>query len=176
MKSTYLDNYFYQNPNTFKAVRKSVKPEVDLLIAEPIKDLNSISFKQISQKNGSIFSIDKKAGIARISWNGHVDIHTAKKIIKLGFEAIEFHGYKKLILDHSDLVEFETEARVWVKELIKYKAERVDKKLTSIASISPKNSIGSIYSNFAGDILKHELPHLPMKRFDNLEEALYWLG
>lgn len=178
MKSTYLDNYFYQNPNTFKKVRRSVNSDlkVDLLIAEPVISLKIPEFTHVAEKSGSTISTDKNSGIAKIAWKGHVDIHAAKKLIKLGFEAIEFHGYKKLILDHSDLVAFDTEARVWVKELLKFRAQRVNDKLTKLASISPKTSIGSVYSNFAGDVLKEELPHLKMKRFDALSDALKWLS
>ncbi|WP_436516806.1 hypothetical protein [Ekhidna sp. To15] len=153
----------------------NVHVEVDLLIAEPASDINSVDFVEVCEKNGSTFFTDKNFGIAKISWKGHVDIHIAKKLIRLGFEAIEFHGYKKLILDHSELAVFETEARVWIKELLKHKAERVNEKLIKLASISPKNAIGSVYSNFAGDIIKEEMPHLKMRKFDDVSDALHWL-
>ncbi len=176
MKSTYLDNYFYQNPNTFNAVRKPINTalQVDVLV-EPAQQVNS-NFQIMSEKNGSEFLLDQVNGMGRINWNGQVDIHTAKKLLRTAFDAISFHNCTKLILDHSQLIVFDTEARVWVKELISYKAESVNDKLVKMASISPKSSIGSMFSNFAGEILKDELPHLTMKRFDNLEDALYWLG
>ena len=109
------------------------------------------------------------------SWDGQVNIHTAKNLIKLGFEAIESHGHKKLLLDHSTLIVFETEARVGVKELLKHKVERVNDKLTKLASISPNSTIGSVFSNFASDIIKKEMPHLNMKRFDSAKDAISWL-
>ncbi|MEP1032073.1 hypothetical protein [Ekhidna sp.] len=149
--------------------------EVDLLISDSTKNLKSVDFQSITKKNGSTFSIDENYGIARIDWNDHVDIHTAKKLIRSAFEAIEFHGCNKLVLDHSFLVEFETEARVWVKELLKHKAESLSNKLVKLASISPISAIGSMYSSFAGEILKDEIPLLKMKRFDDVQAALNWL-
>ena len=110
------------------------------------------------------------------SWDGQVNIHTAKKLIRPGFEAIESHGHKKLLLDHSTLIVFETEARVWVKESLKHNAERVKDKLTKLASISPNTAIGSVFTGFARDILKEQMPHLNMKGFGSAKDAINWLA
>lgn len=150
--------------------------EAEVFTAKVSSNTKAVDFQEISKQEGSTFSVDKNFGIAQINWNGKVTIHTAKKLLRLLFEAIDSHGYKKLVLDHSTLVVFETEARVWVKELLKRKAESVKDKLTDLASISPNTAIGSVYSSFAGDILKEEMPHLKMKRFDSAKDAINWLA
>lgn len=177
MKTTYLDNYLHHNPN-FNPLRKSnIKPqEVGVLAKDSTNKSDKCDLEMICEKNGSSFSIDKKSGISRIDWRGHVDIHTAKKLIRIGFESIDNEECNKLLIDHSNLVEFETEARVWVKELLRHKAEMLNDKLIKLASISPSMAIGSVFSNFASDILKTEMPHLELKRFDQFDAAIKWLS
>ncbi len=177
MKTTFLDNYFYHNPNFNPIRRTNIKPqEVGVLAKKSAHESNVLHFEKVCEKNGSSYSIDRKTGLSRIDWRGHVDIHTAKKLIRIGFETIENGESNKLLIDHSSLVEFETEARVWVKEILKHKAETLNDKLSKLASVSPSMAIGSIFSNFASNILKTEMPHLSLKRFDEVDTALDWLS
>ncbi|MEQ8907509.1 hypothetical protein [Ekhidna sp.] len=174
MKTSFIDNYFNQNPNTFNPLRR--RPEVkDMAIptkAQTIK--KTAKFEVVYEMDGSSFEVDKTNGIARIIWKGNVNIKTAKHLVIHCARAIE-KGNKKLLIDQSTLDQFDTEARLWIKVFIKSSIGNVSSKLLMLASIKPKSTKGSIFSHFASSELKEALPNLDMRRFDAVEEALDWL-
>lgn len=69
--------------------------------------------------NGSTLSFDKSNNISRVAWSGKVDLATASEILKFGGDSVEFGGFTKLLIDRSHLDEFDNEARVWIKGLLK---------------------------------------------------------
>lgn len=140
------------------------------------KLLNDLRFKIAKKENGSVFSLDTDFMISRISWVGVVTETTAKTLLTCGADSVEHHGYKKLLLDRRDLVEFSTEARVWIKQdLLKKRARRIVGKVEKVATIGATNAKGNIFSNFISSGIRMIFPKLEMKKFDNLPEAIIWL-
>ncbi|MEO9871332.1 SpoIIAA family protein [Ekhidna sp.] len=134
-----------------------------------------VNFKMISNMNGSTFEVDKDYGISRITWNGKVDMETARKLVTLGADSVEFHKYKKLLLDRSNLIEFDTQARVWIKGLLKTRAKKIVKMVDKLAIINPETARGTIFSNFIAAAIKIVMPNLVMRKFNSEEEAIDWL-
>ncbi|MEO9871331.1 hypothetical protein [Ekhidna sp.] len=173
MKSTFLDNYFYQNPS-FKVIRE---PQVSkgLSTLDAPNKTRELNFTVVHSMNGSTFELDKNNGIARIIWRGQVDIQTAKKLVSMGADSVEFNGYKKLLLDRSNLIEFETEARLWIRELLKTRAKKIVRKVNKLAIVKATTAKGSIFSNFIATAIKIVMPNLEMQEFNKEEEAFDWL-
>ena len=132
-------------------------------------------FKIVKKVEGSIFSLDPKNKISRISWFGEVTEETASKLLTLGADSGEFHGYNKLILDRRELTEFTTEARVWIKhDLLKTRAKKIVNKVDKVAFIGSRNTRGNIFSNFLSSAIGLVFPKLEMERFVDLREAIKW--
>ncbi|WP_421762554.1 hypothetical protein [Ekhidna sp.] len=132
-------------------------------------------FKKISQFGSSSIEIDSIYRIALIRWVGKVDIGTTKKIIFAGINSEEFKNCAKILLDQSNLVEFSTESRIWLKHFLKNNAKGYNKKVIKLGSVKPQTASGLLFSNFASELLKSEMPDLRRKRFDNVGEAIGWL-
>jgi hypothetical protein len=146
-----------------------VEPQMENSIIDPI------SFDFIKELNGSRFELNKEHKISRITWSGSVNLETASSLLTLGANSVENSGFTKLILDRSNLTEFETEARVWIKGLLKTRAKKIVKKVERMAMINAKTAKGTIFSNFIGSAINMVMPDLYMKKFDNEDEALTWL-
>lgn len=205
MKFPFLKNLFAQNqPTSSKSAPQNIpEKEMDELINTAVeqamentptgrtsltevlleesvvitkeKKASPLNFKVISEMNGSTFEVDKDYGISRITWNGTVDLPTVRKLVTLGADSVEFHKYKRLLLDRSKLIEFDTQARVWIKGLLKSRAKRIVKMVNKLAIINPKTSRGSIFSNFIASAIKLVMPNLDMRKFNSEEDAIEWL-
>ncbi|MEQ8237917.1 MAG: hypothetical protein RIA69_01825 [Cyclobacteriaceae bacterium] len=147
-----------------------VTPPTETTFIEPI------SFDLIEELNGSRFELNNQHKIVRITWNGKVNLETASKLLTLGANSVEFYGFTKLVLDRSNLTEFETEARVWIKDLLKNRAKKLSKKVEKMAIINATTTKGSIFSNFIASAINMVLPDLYMKKFDNEDEAFLWIN
>ncbi|MFK7953810.1 MAG: hypothetical protein AB8B73_13275 [Ekhidna sp.] len=134
-----------------------------------------IEFKVYQEINGSTYEIDKQNNISRITWSGKVDLPTAKQLVTLGADSVEFYGYKKLLIDRSNLVEFDTEARLWIKEMLKTRAKKIVRMVDKLAIIKSNSAKGSIFSNLISSAIKIVMPNLKMEKFDNCDDALEWL-
>jgi hypothetical protein len=146
-----------------------VEPQIENSIIDPI------AFDFIKELNGSRFELNNEHKISRITWSGSVNLETASSLLTLGANSVENSGFTKLILDRSNLTEFETEARVWIKGLLKTRAKKIVKKVERMAMINAKTAKGTIFSNFIGSAINMVMPDLYMKKFDNEDEALTWL-
>lgn len=169
---------------TFEPEVLSAKSENDdnltkvvVLDPEPPISVNEIPITFIIKKemNGSRFEQDKANGISRITWYGKVDMETARTLLTYGADSVEFHGYKKLILDRSNLTEFETEARVWIKGLLKSRAKTIVQMVEKVAMINAKTTKGLIFSNFIASAISMVFPDLTMKKFENEAESIAWI-
>lgn len=96
-------------------------------------------------------------------------------LVTMGADSVEFYGYKKLILDRSNLVEFDTEARVWIKGMLKTRAKKIVRMVERLAIVRATTTKGSIFSNFIASAIKIVMPNLEMQKFDNIEDAVDWL-
>ncbi len=173
MNSAFLDNYFHQNPSFKVANRQPALPNVEVFPEETKS--KDFKFEVIYAMNGSTFEIDKINGISRIVWRGVVDIQSAKELVTMGADSVEFQGYKRLLLDRSNLVEFDTEARVWIRELLKTRAKKIVKMVDKLAIVKATSVKGSIFSNFIATAIKIVMPNLEMQEFQTEDEALNWL-
>ncbi len=125
--------------------------------------------------DGNIFELDKKNKITKISWYGKVDVKIASDLLNRAGDAVEFDGFTKLLVDRRKLDEFDTEARVWIKDLLKTRAKRIARKVDKVALINAKSSMGKIFSNMMATAISLILPNMKMKKFDDYDEAEKWL-
>ncbi len=131
----------------------------------------------VVQKNldGNTFELDKVNKITKIAWSGKVNVSTASELLKLGGDSVEFDGFTKLLIDRSKLTEFDTEARVWIKDLLKTRAKKLARNVEKLAIINAQSSMGKIFSNMMATAISLILPNMKMKKFDDVEEAEKWL-
>ena len=145
-------------------------------MSEIVQTRIDCKFKIVKKLEGSVFSLDPKNKISRISWSGEVSENTARTLLTLGANSVEFHGYNKLILDRRELTEFSTEARVWIKhDLLKTRAKKIVNRVEKVAFIGAKNTRGNIFSNFLSSAIGLVFPKLDMERFQDLRQAVIWL-
>lgn len=174
MKTSFLDNYFNHNPN-FNPIRRQRDTLSHITInAKEQTVKKTVNFKQEYAVEDSSLEIDDNHGIVKIVWKGNVGVKAAKQIVVHCARAIQ-KGNKKLLIDQSNLSEFDTEARLWVKVFIKSGKGNVTNKLDMLASIKPKSTKGRFFSHFASNELKEALPSLQMIGFDSELEAINWL-
>ncbi|MFY0598489.1 MAG: hypothetical protein JXR03_02380 [Cyclobacteriaceae bacterium] len=148
---------------------------VEVAPKQKVTRLVKTNFEIVGEINGNTFSTDKTNGISRVTWEGSVNIEAAEKILTLGADSVEFDGFKKILLDRSQLQEFDTEARMWIKNLLKTRAKGLSKLVEKIAIIKATTAKGSIFSNFIASAIGIILPHLEMRKFDTEKEAIGWL-
>lgn len=134
------------------------------------------SFEICQEINGSTFEIDPIRKITKIKWVGLVDKHTASTLLSKGGDSVEFQGYDKLLVDRYELGEFDTEARVWIKDLLKTRAKRLSKNVEKIAIVNAGSTMGSIFSNMLTSAITLVMPGLKLKKFEHRDEALDWLN
>ena len=106
---------------------------------------------------------------------GDVNLETAKKLLTLGGDSVEFEGYTLLMIDRFELKEFDTDARIWIKELFKTRAKKLAKNVERMAIINPETSMAGIFSNMLTTAISLVMPGLKVKKFDSREEGLDWL-
>jgi len=94
---------------------------------------------------------------------------------KEGADAVEFDDYKRLIINRSNLVEFDTEARIWIKKFLQMRAKRIASKVKKLAVINPTSARGSIFSNMITSAINLIMPSLQMEKFPSEAEASQWL-
>lgn len=133
------------------------------------------SFTLRKEVKGSSFHVDSLNKISKVVWHGHVDKETATTLLTLGGDSVEFEGFTRLLLDRRDLSEFDTEARVWIKDLLKTRAKKLSPKVKKLAIINAHSSLAIIFSNMMASAIGLIIPNLNLKKFDNEEEALEWL-
>ena len=171
MNTTYLDDYFHKSPSfNFVKKRAAEKENSHSIAAE--KDVN---FQVVHLKNGSTFEVDSMNAISRVAWNGVIDAKTVKDLVKMGADSVEYGSYNKLLLDRSNLLEFTTDARVWLKELLKNRASKIVDMVEKVAIIKATTLKGNVFSNFIGAAIKIVMPNLEMREFDTEREAINWL-
>ena len=143
---------------------------VEYTLRKPVK---LIPVKKI---NGSTFYLDPNNKLVCISWSGVVTGETAKTLLSLGADVVEQKGYTHLLLDRRRLIEFDTEARIWIKnDLLKSRARHLAVKVKRLAYLNSADTKGSIFSNFISAGIKMVFPNLTMKKFDSPKEAVRWL-
>ncbi len=136
----------------------------------------SVHFKAVRKIDGSCFYLDTVNKISCVSWKGVVKEDTARELLTLGADSVEFQGYGKLLLDRRNLIEFDTAARVWIKhDLLKSRARKIVGGVEKLAYVHSKNSRGSVFSNFISAGIRMIFPNLTMKKFDDLKSAVSWL-
>lgn len=136
---------------------------------------SNLSFSVVKEANGSTFEIDKINNISRVKWVGNVNLEAAKMLLTLGGDSVEFDGYTKLLIDRYQLKEFDTDARVWIKELFKTRAKKLAKRVEKMAIINPEASMAGIFSNMLTSAISLVMPGLTVKKFDTREEGMKWL-
>ena len=137
--------------------------------------VGSTSFVVQSTINGSTFEIDKVNNISKVAWKGKVDLDTAKNLLTVGGDSVEFDGFTKLLIDRSLLTEFDTEARVWIKNLYKTRAKKLAHKVEKMAIVNANSKMGNIFSNMMTSAISLIVPNLKLKIFDTIDEAEKWL-
>ena len=135
----------------------------------------STDFLVHKEIEGNTFELDKLNKIAKISWLGNVNLSIASELLTLAGDHIEFNGYTKLLVDRTKLTEFNTEARVWIKDLLKTRAKKIARKVDKVALINAKSSMGKIFSNMMATAISLILPNMKMKKFDEISDAERWL-
>lgn len=140
-------------------------------IDQPIKS----TFTIVESMNQSSFELDSINGISRVKWVGTVNLETAKRLLTLGGDSVEFDGYKRLMIDRYELKEFDTDARIWIKELFKTRAKKLSKEVDRMAIINPKTSMAGIFSNMLTSAISLVMPGLLVKKFDSREKGISWL-
>ena len=168
MNTGYLEDYFYKNPS-FRLNKRS-KTSSDETATTIASD-----FKIIHMKNGSTFEIDTKNQISRVVWNGVINANTVQELVKKGADSVEFGSYDKLLLNRANLLEFTTEARVWLKELLKNRASKIVDMVGKVAVVKATTLKGNVFSNFIGAAIRIVMPNLQMKEFETEKEAINWL-
>lgn len=136
---------------------------------------SNLSFSVVKEANGSTFEVDKINNISRVKWVGNVNLEAAKTLLTLGGDSVEFDGYTKLLIDRYQLKEFDTDARVWIKELFKTRAKKLAKRVEKMAIINPEASMAGIFSNMLTSAISLVMPGLTVKKFDIREEGMKWL-
>ncbi len=143
---------------------------------QPTALKKKVHFKPITKLDGSSFYLDPVNKISCIRWKGVVEEDTARQLLTLAADSIEFEEYNKLLLDRSQLVEFSTGARVWIKhDLLKTRARKIVSKVHRVAFVNATDARGSIFSNFLSAGIKMVFPKLTMSKFDNIKVAVRWL-
>ncbi|MEP5613111.1 MAG: STAS/SEC14 domain-containing protein [Cyclobacteriaceae bacterium] len=133
---------------------------------------NFIVQKEIT---GNTFSLDKETNISKIAWSGKVNLPIASELLQLAGDSVEFSGFTRLLIDRSQLDEFDTEARLWIKNLLKTRAKKLSRKVEKLAIINAKSAMGSIFSNMMASTISLIIPNMKMKRFENIDDAERWL-
>ncbi len=171
MNTTYLDNYFHKNPS-FNLIRKG---EISRNQGANLNAKRKVQFRVVHLKNGSTFEIDSENKISRVAWNGVIDVKTVEDLVKSGADSVEHGTYNKLLLDRSNLLEFTTEARVWMKGLLKNRATKIVDMVEKVAIVKATTLKGNVFSNFIGAAVRIVMPKLEMREFDSEKEAINWL-
>lgn len=133
------------------------------------------SFAVVETSFNSTFEVDRIHNISKVRWVGDVNVETAKKLLTLGGDSVEFDGYTRLMVDRFELKEFDTDARIWIKELFKTRAKKLSKKVERMAIINAQSSMGGIFSNMLTSAISLIMPGLTVKKFDSREEGMNWL-
>ncbi|MEQ9405520.1 MAG: STAS/SEC14 domain-containing protein [Cyclobacteriaceae bacterium] len=162
---------FHQHPGN-QDTSSGLHHQTVLKDVEQIKIANFIVQENIK---GSTFELDKINNISKVKWSGNVDLATAAKLLTLGGDSVEHQGFTKLCVDRFELKEFDTAARVWIKEMLKTRAKRLAKKVEKLAIINAESSMGGIFSNMLTSSISLLMPGLTIKKFDDREEAINWL-
>ncbi len=131
-------------------------------------------FRVIREFKGSKFMLDQENRISRVNWYGAVDQETAEIMLKLGGDSVEFQGYRKLILDRRRLKEFDTEARIWMKNFIKGRAKNIVGGVDKLAMVNRSSGSGSLFANFIGSAIRMVMPNLKIKKFASIYDAIDW--
>ncbi len=138
-------------------------------------NIDDIKLELIHDHNGSLLLADKRLKIVMLKWNGVIDKETARELLSKGAENIEFHDYKKLMINRLELVELETEARIWIKKFLQGRAKRIAPKVNKVAFVNPKSVRGSIFSNMLSSAISLIIPTLKTQKFITEAEASQWL-
>lgn len=135
-----------------------------------------VAFKLLKRFGENKLYLDEDLGIVKVSWHGMVDQQEAAAILSKGADLLEVGLANKLLLDRKHLIEFTTEARIWIKnEIIKRRGNKLIKRLNRLATVNADSSRGSVFSNFLTSAIKIVYPNLKTGRFKTVEEAINWL-
>ncbi|WP_089356096.1 hypothetical protein [Ekhidna lutea] len=175
MNISYLGDQFYNHSNAFKTYKQENHPIISNSKSNDEKFSNGLDFKVIKDLDGNTFDTNKNLGICRINWNGVVDIEKAQQLVGLGGDYVEYNKYSKVILNQSGLLEFDSEATIWIKSFIKSRAKKLSDSVDKLALINAKSIKGIIFSNLIEGVIRLVMPKLKIKKFNNVEDAISWL-
>ena len=156
-------------------IKKTIDIEPALSEIYREKLLRKIRFAPQHNSDKSVFELDNENKISRINWNGAITKKTITKLFLLAADAVEYHGFDKLYIDLSGLVELDTEARINFKEIVKLRSPRILDKVEKIVIIDARSSKGRIFSNMISLVFAMNLPKCPMDKFEKVEDAVEWL-
>lgn len=132
-------------------------------------------FQLLFRNNGGELSIDSLRRIVKLKWFSTVKKKDAIKLLSEAADVVEFEGFHKILIDRTELVEFETETRIWLGKFIRMRAKRIAPKVSKLATVNPKSIQGSIFGNLSSSLISLIIPSLDMQRFQTQKEAEHWL-
>lgn len=128
----------------------------------------------LAKSNGRLLH-DPIKKIAKIRWEGVVDLETAKTIVNKGAFLVESGQADKVLLNREHLTEFTSEARQWINYLVKTRGKRAIKNIHKVATVKPNTTMGHLFSTLVTSSIKLIYPRLSMKQFNTEAEAQEWL-
>lgn len=162
-------------PKPSKISETSFKKEDKSVFREEESNATYPFFIIMAERGGSTLEFDSINKIAMIKWQGTVTVATASRLVTLGASAVNIHGYSKLILDRSNLKEFDTEARIWIKNMLKSEARKISHKVEKLAIVNSTSIKGSVFSNMISSAISLIMPGLTLKKFDTSVAAINWV-
>lgn len=134
------------------------------------------NFKFVFEKNGCFVLLERDAKIVKVIWYGKVDLETASAILTRGADLVEEGLADKLLLNRRELIEFDKEARNWIKEdLLKVRAKRIVHLVDKVATINSKTTLGNLFATVVSTAIRLFYPSLRMSSFETEEDAASWL-
>ncbi len=120
-------------------------------------------------------TVDFAGRFLLITWHGRVAFEDYKKVLITAAEIVEIHDITNVIINRLDLLELNTESRVWMKNYFLKKLVRpLIPKLSKVATIESRSAIGQIYSKTISKTVSLVYPNLSFRSFDSEIEAYKW--
>ena len=133
-------------------------------------------FSVLKNVNDSLLLVDKIYSIFILRWKGRIDVATASETITLAGAAMTLNRYSNILIDRSSLIEFDSEARLWIDNWIKSKAKNTFVDVKKIAIINSVQTFGNIYNNAFNSTIAQVLPHITLNLFGYHNDAIKWLS
>lgn len=131
----------------------------------------------IYESSQVLFQYDEEFKILKAKWTGQVTTEEFKHVIMTGARIIHnTEGFTSIILDRSELDEFSTESRVWLKQDFMRNDGRVlIKKVKKLAAIKPSTTFATVMTTVFSAIFQIANPNMEYKVFEKPDEAAEWI-